>query len=206
MDIETFASTWTVAHPAPSILNESPIEHLEGSQLSEDTISSVEDIIESSVTLGPQDMSSLSSLLSPDPSASSWVLEYVSAGNDYQSAALSAIAPIVSSDLNNPDVTSWLGATTPLSVSASLTTDQSSRPTTMKTTATGSSSGSSPDAASSSATLAGSASSSAEASSSSSGSAPTAVSSGLAAAPTAGSQLVLSAVAAAAGIVGMAML
>ena len=200
-DLYSFQETYTIDNPLPTILSKDPREYLENDPsqtIDSSKLDRIEDLMEYPTDSAA--MSDLASILSGNP-ASSFVMAYETAAASYQNAIYSAIAPLVYNDLalsgsasvpSQTAMSSFFMSTTLGGVSLSL-------PTTLRTSTGGSSS------ASVSATRTGSSSSSRVTSTSTSTSAPISVSSALAA-PTAGPQIVLSAVAAAAGLIGMAIL
>ncbi|KAI4152662.1 MAG: hypothetical protein LQ340_002773 [Diploschistes diacapsis] len=219
-DFEQFMGSYMADHPVPFILSVSPYELLNSNPtqtLDDQQLSSIEGLL-SNPTFTPEDLSQLQSLLSGNPASSS-IMAYASAADGYDSAAFSAFAPNLSNDLtNSAALSSFTAQLTPASASAALTGSGMDMPTTMATS-TASSRGSSSSSSSSSSNTGGSTSNSVStattsgASSAGSFTSPSSTStsgsssrsSGLAA-PTAGAHVVLSAVAAAAGIVGMAIL
>ena len=207
-DLEDFYYTYTAANPVPTILNDGDVYSVledPDQDLTEKQVSEIEELLE--YPNEPDALSSMASILSGN-SASAYVMSYASAEVNYQNSISAAIAPIVLNDLSLSGASSSF--TSPASASASVTGTFSFRTTsaatTLSTTATKSSTGSLRTSSATNTKNSTSATGSSTGSgSTSSTSASNSVSSGLAA-PTAGPQLLVSAVVAAAGVVGMAIL
>ena len=204
-DLYDYEYSYTYDNPLPTILSKDPIEYLENDPsqtIDSSLIYRIEDLMEYPTDSAA--MSDLASILSGVPASdSSYIMAYETAAAEYQSSMYAGVAPIIYADLGMSGSGSLPSQTAPSSASAFPTTSLSiSQLSTLSTSV----SGSSTTSRSSTRLILGTGTASTDTSASaSSTSASNSISSALAA-PTAGPQLVLSAVAAAAGLVGMAIL
>ncbi|MCJ1324571.1 hypothetical protein MMC10_001233 [Thelotrema lepadinum] len=202
-DLSDYEYSYTYDNPLPTILSKDPLEYLENDPsqtIDSSLIYRIEDLMEYPTDSAA--MSDLASILSGN-SASSYIMAYETAAADYQSSMYAGVAPIIYADLGMSGSGSLPSQTAPSSASAFPTT--SSLSFSSLSTLSTSVSGSSSTKSSTRLILGTGTATTGTSASASSTSAPNSVSSALAA-PTAGPQLVFNAVAAAAGLIGMAIL
>ena len=197
-DINVFYATWTISNSVPDILSSDVDAWLPTSTMAVEQVNSIDAAME--YPTDPVAMSVLAALLSGVPSSSA-ILAYESAASFYQNAYMGALSTVVNNDLAITGTPASLASLSPPTAASTGLPfiSQSSAPGFLTKTLSFPS-GSSKTALGTATSASGSSAASASGSSSSS-----VVSSGFAA-PTAGPQLVYSAVAAAAGIIGMVLL